>query len=207
MNELRIWAFVMLIAWSSISVSASFSGGSGLSGALTLDTDFADAIAALGIDLPPGDYYAGVGFSEFHLGPSIFGGTGIRSLISPISDIHSAIIFSTPMASIAMNIRDTVATRLTISLDGTTVESFETVGGGYDTPIFYGFFGVLFDRIDFTHDLSPVELNDRIFGIDRLQSATVPLPPPIVLFLSCVMSVPIIQTFCRGAGRDLELAT
>ena len=183
MQGLLKFAAAGLLAFGSLTVSAaSFSGGAGLSGPLLVVTDFSDAVAALGADVVPGAFYGSVTFSEFLLGPSVTGGSGIRTLISPVGIPESSISFASPVAAIALLSRDKVPTRLSIYLAGALVDSFDTDGAGYATPRYYGFAGVVFDKLVLTQETAPPALLDRLYAVDQLQVRAVPLPATWVSF-------------------------
>ena len=125
----------LLVIFSCLSShAATYSSGSGLSGSLSLDTDFSDAIALVGIDQPPGDFYPNVIFNEFLLGPSTFGGTGIRSLISSFPSIASSIVMAEPVNGVAFLIRSATPIRITALLDSKEIGSLLTNGEGYNQP-------------------------------------------------------------------------
>jgi len=183
MQGLLKFAAAGLLAFGSLTAgAASFSGGAGLSGPLLVDTDFSDAVAALGVDVVPGAFYGSVTFSEFQLGPSVTGGSGIRTLISPIGIPESSISFASPVTAIALLSRDNVPTRLSIYLAGALVDSFDTDGAGYATPRYYGFAGVVFDKLVFTQDTAPPALLDRLYAVDQLQVRAIPLPATWISF-------------------------
>ena len=156
--------------------AATFANGAGLSGSLSLETDFGDAIALVGIDQPPGDFYPNVSFTEFLLGPSVFGGTGIRSLISSYPSITSSIRMAKPVNGVAFLIRAAVPIRITAFLDSQEVGSVSTIGDGYNAPTYYGFDDLIVDQIVFNFDSVPSEITERFIGIDHLQlGAVLPL--------------------------------
>lgn len=193
-----IIAAALLLA-SLSAAAASFSGGSGLTGNLALDTDFSDAVSALGADQAPGHFYSLVSFEQFLLGPNLTGGTGVRTRIAPL--LTSAITFSVPGQGIALLSRDAVPTRITAYLVGVEVESFVTLAAGYANPTFYGLTGLVFDELRFTHDTTPATFDDRYFAIDRLQVTTVPLPAPAILILVGLIPLAIRA---RGAMRRVH---
>ena len=160
----------------SWSHAATFSSGSGLSGALLLDTDFSDAIASVGVDKPPGDFYSNVSFNEFLLGPSVFGGTGIRSLISGNPSIASAIVMAKPVNGVAFLVRAAAPLRITAFLNSQEIGSVSTNGDGYDVPTYYGFGEFTLDKIVLSFDSVPSELAERFIGIDHLQLGAIVSP-------------------------------
>jgi len=158
------------------SHAATYSSGSGLSGSLSLDTNFSDAIASVGVDQRPGDFYPKAMFNEFLLGPSAFGGTGIRTLISSVPSIASSIVLVKPVNGVALLIRAAVPIRITAFLESQQVVSVSTNGEGYDVPTYYGFGGLAVDEIVFSFDSVPSEISERFIGIDQLQLGEIIVP-------------------------------
>lgn len=124
----------------------------------------------------------GVTFSEFQLGPSVTGGAGIRTMISPLGTPESSLSFDSPVTAIALLSRDKVPTRLSIYRAGALVDAFDTDGAGYATPRYYGFAGVIFNKLVFTQVTTPPELSDRLYAVDHLQVRAIPLPAAWVSF-------------------------
>ncbi len=171
------WLLVLLLASfsGSGSFAATFSMSSGLSGSLTLDTDFSDAIADLGVDEAPGDFYPNVSFNQFLLGPSVAGPSGIRTLVSPHANpsLRSSIVVKNSISGIAFLIRAAVPIRITAYLASTEIATVLTNGEGYENPTYYGFGDISIDEVVFTFDSAPVEIADRFLAIDQLQLGAV----------------------------------
>ena len=159
-------------------------------------------------DRKPGSFYDGVTFSQFLLGPSVTGGTGIRTLVSPSASIESSLTFATPITGAALLSRDKVPTRLSIYLGSKLVETFNTDAAGYETQRYYGFVGVEFDKLVLTQDSAAPDVYDRFYAIDRLQLSAVPIPSASILFLSGIAvlmrrAVLAPSHRAQNAGRNL----
>ena len=188
---------VLLLAsfFCSGALASTFSDSSGLLGSLSLDTDFSDAIAELGVDEAPGDFYPNVSFNQFLLGPSVAGPSGIRTLVSPHANpsLRSSIVVTNPIGGIAFLIRAAVPIRITAYLASAEIATVLTNGEGYENPVYYGFGDISLDEVVFTFDSPPVDIADRFMAIDQLQLGTVEKPRavrvPLMATANCFVAL------------------